>query len=127
MNVFIALKGSTVLLFWTTRRNYAMIWSHAYGRSKGYLRVVWSRGCKIPCVYLKGSIRFTCEHPRAHCGFHSGMGTSVRSVLREPYGPVRTPCGLGNVRTIRGAGPYGVRSGPRVHTRVIFTKPNTIM
>ena len=43
------------------------------------------------------------------CGFHTSMGTSVRSVLREPYGPVRMPCELGNTRTISGAGPYGVR------------------
>ena len=40
---------------------------------------------------------------------------------------VRTPCGLGNIRTISGAGPYGVRWSPRVHARVIFAKPNTIM
>ena len=39
------------------------LWPHAYGRSS-YLRVVWSRGCKIPYVYLKGSVRFTCEHPK---------------------------------------------------------------
>ena len=45
----------------------------------GYLRVLWSRGCKIPYVYLTCSIRFTCGHPRCPCGFHTGMGTSVRS------------------------------------------------
>ena len=80
------------------------LWSHAYGRSS-YLRVVWSRGCKIPYVYLKGSVRLTCEHPKGPCGFHTGIGTSVRSVLREPYDPVRTPCGLGNICAISGAGP----------------------
>ena len=53
-----------------------------------YLRVLWSRGCKIPYMYLTGSVRFTCGHPRGPGGFHTGMGTSVRSVLREPYGPV---------------------------------------
>ena len=44
--------------------------------------------------------------PRGPCGFHTGMGTSVRSVLPEPYGPVRI-CWLGNTRTISGVGPYG--------------------
>ena len=73
-----------------------MLWSHVYGRSMGYLHVLCSRGCKIPYVYLTGSVRFTCGHPKSPCGFHSGMGTSVRSVLREPYGPVRMPCGLEN-------------------------------
>ena len=29
-----------------------------------YLRVLWPRGCKIPYVYLTGSMRFTCGHPR---------------------------------------------------------------
>ena len=86
-----------------------MLWSHAYRRSIGYLRVVWPRGCKIPYVYINGSVRFKCEHFKARCGFHTGMGTSVRLVLRKPYGPVRTPCGLGNNLTISGAGPYGVR------------------
>ena len=74
----------------------------------GYLRVLWSRGCKIPYVYPTGSIRFTRGHPRGFCGFYSGMGASVRSVLREVDGSVRMPCRLGNTGTIRGAGPYGV-------------------
>ena len=94
---------------------------HAYGPSMGYLRVLWSRGCKIPYVYLTGYVRFTCRHPRGPCGFYTGMGASLRSVLRELYGPVRMQCGLGNIRTIGGAGPYGVRWGPQVHTWVIFT------
>ena len=75
----------------TARRHYAMLWSHAYGRPMGYLRVLWTRGCKTPYVYLIGSIRFTCGHPRGHCGFHTGMGTSVHSVFRGPtrYGEAR--------------------------------------
>ena len=80
------------------------LWSHTYGRSS-YLRVVWTRGCKIPYVYIKGSVRFMCEHPRGPCGFHTGMGTSVRSVLQKPYDPVRTPYGLGNICAISGPGP----------------------
>ena len=44
-----------------------------------------------------------------------GMGTSVRSVLRELYGPVRIPCGLVNIHTTGGAGalrrPASARSG----------------
>ena len=59
------------------------MWSHAYGRSVGYLRVLWSRGCKVPYVYLTGSVRFTHGHPKGPCGFHTGMETSVGSVLRE--------------------------------------------
>ena len=102
-----------------------MLWSHAYGRSMGYLRVLWSGGCKLPYVYLTGSVRFTCGHPWGPCGFHTGMATTVRSVLPEPYGPVWMVCRLGNTRTISGAGPCGVRWGPRVHARIIFTKPNT--
>ena len=39
----------------------------------------WSRGWKIPYVYLTGYVRFTCGHPRGPCGFHTGMGTSSRS------------------------------------------------
>ena len=74
-----------------------MLWSHAYGR----LRVLWSRGCKI-------RVRFTCGLPRGLCGFHTGMGTYVRSVLRKPYGPIRMSCRLGNTRTISGARPYGI-------------------
>ena len=54
----------------------------------GYLRVLWTRGCKIPYVYLIGSIRFTCGHPRGHCGFHTGMGTSVQ-FFRALRGTVR--------------------------------------
>ena len=94
------------------------MWSHAYGRSMGYLHVLWSRGCKIPYVYLTCSVRFTCGPTKGTCGFLSGMGTSVSSVLREPYGPVRMPCGLGNTRTISGGSaflgpvrPATVRSG----------------
>ena len=63
----------------TTGRHNAMLWSHAYGSCMGYLRILWSRGCKIPYVYLTGSVRFTCGYPRGPRGFHSGMGTSVRS------------------------------------------------
>ena len=78
----------------TTHRYYAMVWSHAYGRSTGYLRVLWSRGCKIPYVYLIGSVRFKCGYPRGPCGFHTDMGSSVRSGLREPYGPMWMTCDL---------------------------------
>ena len=92
---------------------------HMHGRSMGYLRVLWSRSCKIPYVYLTGSVRFRSGHPKGPYGFHTDMGTSVHSVVRESYGPARKPCGLGNTRTINGAGPYGVRWGPRVHGRVI--------
>ena len=59
--------------------------------------------------YRTGSVSFACKHPRGSYGFHTGMGTSVRSVLRELYSHMRMPCGLGNIRTIGGAGPYGVR------------------
>ena len=52
----------------------------------GYMRVLWSRGCKIPYVYLTGYIRFKCGHPRGPCGFLTGMGTSVRTVFGELYG-----------------------------------------
>ena len=100
--------GPKILRPGTTRRHYAMLWSHAYERYIGYMRVVWSRCCKIPYLYLTGSVRFTCGHPRGPYGFHTGMGTSVRSVLRKLYGPVRMPCGLGNTRTISG----GVLWGP---------------
>ena len=64
---------------------------------------------EIPYVYLTGSVRFMCGHPKVPCRFHTGMGTSVRSVLMELYGPVRMPCGLGNICTIGGEGPYGDR------------------
>ena len=93
----------------TTRRHYGMLWSRAYGPSVGYLRVLWSRGCKIPYVYFTGYVMFKCGHPEGLCGFHTGMGTSVRSILRELYGPMRVSCGLGNIRSIVGAGPHGVR------------------
>ena len=124
------IQTSQVLQPGTTGRHYAMLWSHAHGRSMGgYLHVLWSRGCKIPYVYLTGSIRFMCGHLRGPCGFHTTIGTSVHSVLREPYGPspMQMPCGPGNTCMISGAGPYRVRWGQLVHTRVIFTKPNTIM
>ena len=61
-----------------------------------YLRVLWSRGCKIPYVYLTDSVRFTCRYPRGPCGFHTGMGTSIAGTvwsrvdamraLQYPYG-----------------------------------------
>ena len=43
----------------------------------GYLRVLWSRGCKIPYVYLTGSVRFTC----------GTLGAPVDSIraLEHPY------------------------------------------
>ena len=57
-------------------------------------------GLQDPYVYLISSVRFTCGPPRGPCGFHTGMGTSVRSVLRESYGPVRI-AGLGiSVRSV---------------------------
>ena len=34
----------------------------------------------------------------------------------HPYGPVRMPCGLANICTISGAGPYGVQLGPGLAT-----------
>ena len=84
-----------------------MSWSHANERSVGYLHVLWSRDCKIPYMYLTCSVRLAFGHPRVPCGFHTGMGTSVRLVLREPYGPVRMPYGLGNTLTISSAGHTG--------------------
>ena len=66
-----------VLRSGTTRRHYATLWSHANGRSMGYLRVIWSRGWKIRTCTLH--VRFTCGHPMNICGFHMGMGTSIRS------------------------------------------------
>ena len=87
-----------------------------------YLHVLLSRGCKIPYMYLTSSIRFTCGYPRGHCGFHTAW--------EHPYvqfcGNRTVPCRC-RARTISGVGPYGVRWGPWVHARVIFTKPNTIM
>ena len=118
--------ASQVLRFGTTCGHYAM-WSHAYGCSMGHLCFLWSRSCKISYVYLDGSVRYTCGHLRGPYGFYTHMGTSVHSVLREPYGPVRMLCGLGNTRTISGAGPYWVWWIPRMHAWIILTKPNTIM
>ena len=66
-----------------------MLWSHAYGRSMCYLRVLWSRGCKIPYLYLTGSVRFTCGYPRGPCGFHTGMGTSVAGTVRSRVDALR--------------------------------------
>ena len=66
----------------TTRRHYRMLWSHAYGPSVGYLHVLLSRGwgdtIRVPYRTRKVQVR-------APCGFRTGMGTSVRSVLRELY------------------------------------------
>ena len=69
----------------------------------GYLHVLWSRDCKIPYVYLTGSVRLMCRHPRGPCGFRTGMATALHSVLRETYCPGRMHCGLWNTRTISGA------------------------
>ena len=40
----------------------------------GYLRILWSRGCKIPNVYT-GSVRLTCGYPKVPCGFHEDIRT----------------------------------------------------
>ena len=72
-----------------------MLWSHAYGRSIGYLRVLCSRGCQIPYLYPTGCVRFTRDHSRGPCGFISDMGVSVRSVLRECTVPCGCRSGLG--------------------------------
>ena len=70
--------GSQVLRAGTTCRHYATLWSHANGRSMGYLRVIWSRVeryVRVPYMLRK----FTCGHPIGLCGFHMGVGTSIRS------------------------------------------------
>ena len=76
-----------------------MLWAHAYGRSMGYLRVLWSRGCKIPYVNLTGSVRFTCGHHRGPCGLHAGMRTSVRSVLPSDFARSVLPSDFARVYT----------------------------
>ena len=90
----------------TTRRHYAMLWSHAYGRSMGYMCVLWSRGCKIPYVYLAGFVRFTCGHPR-------GPVDSIRAWEQ--------PCRLGNILLVQGL--TGPRTGPCDFPRVYTAWP----
>ena len=54
-----------------TPRHYATF----YGLSACYLVT----GLKDTYVYLTGYVRFMCGHPMGLCGFHMGIGTSIRS------------------------------------------------
>ena len=59
--------------------------------------------------------KFTSGHRTGLCGWHTGLETSVWSVERAPYRPIRTQHGLANPRKISRVGLYGAQWQPWVH------------
>ena len=54
---------------------------------------IWTFYGLSACSFVTGlRIRFMCGYPRGPLGFHMGMGTSIHSVLQEPYSPVQMLC-----------------------------------
>ena len=91
----------------------------------------------VICIFFShGVARYRTCTLQCHVPLGSSAGTLGAPVdfiraWAHPYvqfcGNRTVRSGLGNTHTISGAAPFGVRWGPRVHARVIFTTSNTIM
>ena len=65
---------------------------------------------------LTEQVGYTCDP----CGWL----TSVCSVKRAPYGPMRIPHRLANTHKMSHVGRYGAHWGPWVHVLIIYARPN---